>query len=107
MLYGHRNDPEGYGGALEEFDACLPELTDCLEPGDLCILTADRGCDPVTPSTDHSREYVPLQVFGPHARTGADLGTRASLADIGQTVAENFGLKLECGKSFLDEIRLG
>ncbi len=105
MLYGHRNDPEGYARALEEFDACLPELVSSLKPRDLCILTADHGCDPVTPSTDHSREYVPLLVFGPGALSGVDLGTRASLADVGQTVAENFGLRLQHGTSFLSEIR--
>ena len=95
MLYGHRNDVEGYAQALEAFDACLPELKLRLKSGDLCILTADHGCDPVTPSTDHSREYVPLLAFGPAVAKGVNLGTRASLADAGQTIAENFGLRLQ------------
>lgn len=104
-LYGHRNDPEGYSRALEEVDAWLPELDSALEDGDLVILTADHGCDPVTPSTDHNREYVPLIAYGPSARSGVNLGTRASLADIGQTVAANFGATLPSGRSFLSEIR--
>ncbi|HEU0007460.1 MAG TPA: phosphopentomutase, partial [Terriglobia bacterium] len=104
MLYGHRNDVEGYAQALEAFDACIPELRSRLKPGDVCILTADHGCDPVTPSTDHSREYVPVLAFGPAVAKGVDLGTRASLADAGQTVAENFGLRLRHGKSFLREL---
>jgi phosphopentomutase len=104
MLYGHRNDVEGYAQALEAFDACIPELKSRLKPRDLCILTADHGCDPVTPSTDHSREYVPLLAFGSAVAKAMDLGTRASLADAGQTVAENFGLGLRQGKSFLREL---
>jgi phosphopentomutase len=104
MLFGHRNDVEGYAQALEAFDACIPELRSRLKPGDVCILTADHGCDPVTPSTDHSREYVPVLAFGPAVSKGVDLGTRASLADAGQTVAENFGLRLRHGKSFLREL---
>lgn len=104
MLYGHRNDVEGYAQALEAFDVCIPELKSRLKPGDLCILTADHGCDPVTPSTDHSREYVPLLAFGSAVAKAMDLGTRASLADAGQTVAENFGLRLQRGNSFLKEL---
>jgi phosphopentomutase len=102
--YGHRNDVAGYGDALEEFDRWLPVFRSALGPRDLAILTADHGCDPTTPSTDHSREYTPLLVFGPGAKQGADLGLRASLSDIGQTVAENFGASLEKGTSFLDKI---
>ncbi len=101
MLYGHRLDVEGYGRALEEVDALLPTLLRALGPRDLLVLTADHGCDPLGPSTDHSREYVPLLVAGPGVRPGVNLGTRATLADIGQTVAENFGLKLAHGTSFL------
>jgi phosphopentomutase len=101
MLYGHRNDPEGYSRALEEADAWLPELDAALEDGDLVILTADHGCDPTTPSTDHTREYVPLLAYGATVRSGVNLGTRRSLADIGQTVAENFGSRLSDGASFL------
>ena len=104
MLYGHRNDVEGYARALEEFDAWLPELMEKVTPGDLLILTADHGCDPTTPSTDHSREYVPLLTFGPTASRGVNLGTRDTLADIGQTVAANFGVELLAGCSFLFEL---
>jgi phosphopentomutase len=102
--YGHRNDVDGYGRALEDFDRCLPSLRAAMRPDDLAILTADHGCDPTTPSTDHSREYTPLLVFGPHARAGVDLGLRGSLSDIGQTVAENFGTSIVCGKSFLRDL---
>ena len=105
MLYGHRNDVEGYARALEEADAWLPQLSAKLQPGDLVILTADHGCDPTTPSTDHSREYVPLLVYGPMARAAVDLGLRATLSDIGQTVAENFGCRIAQGTSFLSAIR--
>jgi phosphopentomutase len=101
MLYGHRNDPEGYSLALEEVDAWLPEFEAALDPGDLVLVTADHGCDPVTPSTDHTREYVPLLAFGPRVRAGVNLGTRASLADAGQTVAANFATSVESGESFL------
>jgi phosphopentomutase len=104
MLYGHRNDVEGYAAALEEVDAWLPSLDSRLAPDDLVILTADHGCDPTTPSTDHSREYVPLLVYGQETRHGVDLGLRNSLADIGQTVAENFGTQIATGTSFLPEI---
>jgi phosphopentomutase len=104
MLYGHRNDVEGYARALEEVDSWLPLLDAALRPRDLVILTADHGCDPTTPSTDHSREYVPVVAFGPRARAGVNLGLRATLADIGQTVAENFGTRIAAGKSFLSEI---
>ncbi len=104
MLFGHRNDPEGYSKALEEVDAWLPELEATLAPGDLALITADHGCDPVTPSTDHTREYVPLLAFGPEVRANADLGTRASLADVGQTVAESFGVQVAAGQSFLGKI---
>ncbi|HUP02475.1 MAG TPA: phosphopentomutase [Bryobacteraceae bacterium] len=104
MLYGHRNNVEGYGAALEEFDAWLPELERAMAPGDLAILTADHGCDPTVPGTDHTREYAPLLAFGPGARRGASLGLRASLSDIGQTVAENFNTAIAHGESFLRQI---
>ncbi|HOL71414.1 MAG TPA: phosphopentomutase [Bryobacteraceae bacterium] len=103
-LYGHRNDVEGYAAALEAVDAWVPELLGRLREDDLVIFTADHGNDPTTPSTDHSREYVPLLVYGPRARRGHNLGIRATLADIGRTVAHNFDLHLEKGTSFLDEI---
>ena len=102
--FGHRNDVEGYGAALEQFDAWLPEFESRLGEGDLAILTADHGCDPTTPSTDHSREYVPLLAFGPKVRAGVNLGVRGTLSDIGQTVAENFHAHLAQGQSFLKEI---
>jgi len=102
--YGHRNDVAGYAAALEQFDAWVPEFQGRLAEGDVAIFTADHGCDPTTPSTDHSREYVPLLVSGPHVRAGVNLGVRGSLSDIGQTVAENFGARLTQGESFLPQI---
>jgi len=105
QLYGHRNDVAGYAGALEAVDRWLPSLQP--EQHDLVILTADHGCDPTTPSTDHSREYTPLLVYGPNVRTGTALGTRETLADIGQTVAQIFGTNLKAGTSFLKEIQEG
>jgi phosphopentomutase len=105
QLYGHRNDVEGYASALESADLWLPSLA--LRDGDLAIITADHGCDPTTPSTDHSREYTPLLVFGQQVNPGVNLGTRASLSDIGQTVAENFGTQIPHGTSFLNEIWKG
>ena len=101
MLYGHRNDVEGYARALEEVDAWVPRLLDASIDSDLVIFTADHGCDPTTASTDHSREYVPLLAYGGRA---VDLGTRSTLADIGQTVAEVFGGRLKVGESFLGRI---
>ncbi len=103
-LYGHRNDVEGYARALEAFDARLPEIEAHLREDDMLLLTADHGCDPTTPSTDHSREYVPILAYGARVHQGVDLGIRHSLADIGQTIAENFGLRLSVGESFLAEI---
>lgn len=105
QLYGHRNDVEGYARALEEVDRWIPSFNARLRPGDLAIFTADHGCDPTTPSTDHSREYVPLLVYGPGVKQGVNLGTRGSLSDIGQTVAENYGAKIVVGESFLSELR--
>jgi phosphopentomutase len=105
MLYGHRLDIEGYGKAIEEVDTFLPVLFGALDRRDLLILTADHGCDPLGPSTDHSREYTPLLATGWLARKGVNLGVRETLADIGQTIAENFDLRLPRGTSFLKEIR--
>jgi phosphopentomutase len=104
QLYGHRNDVEGYARALEEVDAWLPSLEAKLREDDLAILTADHGCDPTTPSTDHSREYVPLLAYGKSARHGVDLGLRSTLSDIGQTVAENYGTAIAKGVSFLGQL---
>jgi phosphopentomutase len=106
MLYGHRRDTEGYARALEHFDSSLPQIEAAMRARDLMIITADHGNDPTFPGTDHTREYAPLLVFGSSARPGVNLGTRGSLADIGQTVAENFGLKLIAGESFLSELRI-
>jgi phosphopentomutase len=102
-LYGHRNDPAGYARALEEMDRALPRLLGKLRPGEVCALTADHGCDPTTPSTDHSREYVPLLVHAP-GRGGGRLGTRGSFADLGASVAEHFGVPSEVGTSFLRDL---
>ncbi|MEP7353671.1 MAG: phosphopentomutase [Acidobacteriota bacterium] len=102
--FGHRNDVEGYAKALEEIDAWLPKLEAKLGPGDMAILTADHGCDPTTPSTDHNREYTPLLVFGPGLTHGVNLGTRETLADIGQTVAEIFGTQILHGQSFFSSL---
>lgn len=104
MLFGHRNNPDGYSNALEEVDRWLPLLMDAARPGDLVVLTADHGCDPTTPSTDHTREYVPLLVWGPSAFPGVNLGTRASLSDIGQTIAANFRTSIPVGESFLSRV---
>lgn len=102
MLYGHRRDPAGYRRALEELDRALPELRAALRPGDLVLLTADHGNDPThLQTTDHTREYVPLLAFGPGLAAGRDLGTRASLADVGATVEEALGLTPPVGTSFL------
>jgi phosphopentomutase len=107
MLYGHRKDVEGFARSLEEFDALLGAFLESLRPSDLLIITADHGCDPdpVNPTTDHSREYVPILAYSPRMRAGVNLGTRATLADIGQTVAENFGKTIPHGTSFLNLLR--
>ena len=104
QLYGHRNDVEGYACALEEVDAWIPSLIDKLTGDDLLILTADHGCDPTVPGTDHTREYVPLLAYRPVHPRGADLGLRGTLSDIGQTVADNFGVHISNGTSFLDAL---
>ncbi|MBI2828674.1 MAG: phosphopentomutase [Acidobacteria bacterium] len=104
-VYGHRNDVAGYAANLERFDERLGRLLPFLHDADLLVVTADHGNDPSTPSTDHSREYVPVLVTGSRVRKGADLGTRATFADLGQTIADNFGVgPLAHGTSFLDEI---
>jgi phosphopentomutase len=104
-VYGHRNDPGGYAANLERFDARLSELLPRLGPRDLLIVTADHGNDPTTPSTDHSREYVPLIVAGAAVRSGVNLGTRPTFADLGQTLAELFDVPpVPHGTSFLSAI---
>jgi phosphopentomutase len=104
MLYGHRRDVEGYARALEHFDSRLPEIESAMREDDLLIITADHGNDPTYRGTDHTREYAPLLVYGRSARAGVNFGDRGSLSDIGQTVADNFGLRLGAGASFLREI---
>src|ERR1700694_5955757 len=101
MLYGHRRDTEGYARALEHFDSRWPEIEAAMNDDDLVVITADHGNDPTYPGTDHTREYAPLLAFGKRARAGVNLGTRNSLSDIGQTIAENFALGLKAGQSFL------
>ena len=101
-LYGHRNDVEGYARNLELLDARLPEILGAMGPGDVFMLTADHGCDPSDVSTDHTREHVPMLVAGPGVRPGTEPGVRETFADMGQTLAENFGLPpLPAGRSFL------
>jgi phosphopentomutase len=104
MLYGHRRDTEGYARALEHFDKRLPGIIEAMRGDDLLIMTADHGNDPTKDGSDHTREFVPLLVYGASARGGVDLGTRQSLSDIGQTIAENFGARIADGVSFLRDI---
>jgi phosphopentomutase len=103
MLYGHRRDTEGYAKALEHFDSHLPDIEAAMNDDDLVIISADHGNDPTYPGTDHTREYAPLLAFGRKSRA-VDLGTRGSLSDIGQTIADNFGVKLTAGESFLAQL---
>lgn len=107
MLWGHRNDARGYADGLEAVDRRMPELLDAMCPGDLLIITADHGCDPTTPSTDHSREYTPLIAKVKGVDRGVDLGTRETFGDIGETVLDFYGLRDRCGRgtSFLREVR--
>jgi len=105
-VYGHRNDTAGYAANLERFDVRLTALASRLRPADVLIVTADHGNDPTTPSTDHSREHVPLMIVGESIRSGVDLGTRRTFADLGQTLAESFGVEpLAHGTSFLGQLR--
>jgi phosphopentomutase len=93
MVWGHRNDIQGFAKGLEDFDRRLEEVLDLLQTYDVLIITADHGCDPTTPSTDHSREYVPLLIFGKKLKKGVDLGTRISFSDISATLADIFGVQ--------------
>lgn len=108
MLYGHRKDVEGFAKSLEEFDAALGKYLPLLTAQDLLVLTADHGCDPDPrwETTDHSREYVPILAYSPARASGTDLGTRGTLADMGQTIAENFGGVIPHGASFLESLGL-
>ncbi len=106
QIYGHRNDARGYANALEAFDGFIPEIQQTLKETDLVMVVADHGVDPTTPSTDHSREYIPLLVFGEPVKSGVSLGIRGSFADVGATIAEIFALpKPEIGESFLNKIK--
>lgn len=100
--YGHRRDPSGYRDCLQAFDAALPRLLEALGPRDALFITADHGNDPTFKGTDHTREFVPLLAAGPTLR-GADLGTLDSFADLGATLAENFGVQVAAGRSFLGQ----
>ena len=105
MLYGHRNDVNGYANALKEFDNRLPEIIKSMNNSDVLIITADHGCDPTTASTDHSREYIPILVFGKNIKAGVKIGTRTGFCDIGATVLDLLGLPLDIeGTSFKNEI---
>jgi phosphopentomutase len=106
MLYGHRKDVEGFAKSLEEFDALLGKLLTQITASDLLIITADHGCDPDPrwPTTDHSREYVPILAYSSGGQAGTNLGIRNTLADMGQTVAENFGGHIQHGASFLNNL---
>ncbi len=108
MIYGHRNDADGYAEAISYFDAKLDEMLPKLRDDDLLMITADHGCDPVTPSTDHSREYVPWLIVGPKVRSGVDLGTLPTFADMAETILEYLGApQLGVGQSHLHEILEG
>lgn len=105
MLYGHRNNVEGYARAIEDFDRRLPEIIGAMKEGDILIITADHGCDPTTGSTDHSREYTPLIVYGKPVKKGVNLHTRESFADIAATAAEYLEVEAQIeGKSFLKDV---
>jgi phosphopentomutase len=106
MKFGHRNDYVGYYNAIKEFDERLPELLNAMRDEDILILTADHGCDPTTPSTDHSREYIPVLVYGKNVKPGATIGVRRTFSDIGKTILEYLGVENELyGESFWSEIK--
>lgn len=104
MLWGHRRDSKGYARGLEYLDGRIPEIQQAMQEDDCLIMTADHGCDPAYRGSDHTREYVPILVYSKSLVGGVNLGTRSTLADMGQTVAENFGLRLSFGTSFLKEL---
>lgn len=107
MLYGHRNDVGGYAAAMTDFDGYLGTFLDNMRDEDILIITADHGCDPSTPSTDHSREYTPMLIYGKNIKPGVDLGTRSTFADISATVLDYLGIDKEnsAGESFLSEVK--
>jgi phosphopentomutase len=105
MIYGHRNDPSGYAAALKKVDDAVPEIHTRLRPGDIVMFVADHGVDPTTPSTDHSREFAPLLVFGPPVQQGVHLGDRGSFSDVAATISQAFELEPPLvGQGFLNEI---
>ncbi|MBR5590781.1 MAG: phosphopentomutase, partial [Anaerotignum sp.] len=105
MIFGHRNDVEGYASALEYFDSKLPEIIYLMKEEDILFITADHGCDPTTDSTDHSREYVPMLAYGKPVKAGVDLGVRKTFADLGQTISDYLELGAEFeAESFLQDI---
>lgn len=105
MLYGHRNNVEGYAKALEEFDSYIPDIINNMRNDDMLIITADHGCDPTTPSTDHSREYIPILIYGKQIKENINIGTRDTFSDISATILDIFGLNpLKYGKSFKNSI---
>jgi phosphopentomutase len=105
QIFGHRNDPRGYADALEAFDGFIPQIGQNLKPDDIVVIVSDHGVDPTTASTDHSREFSPLLVFGEKVKSNVDLGVRGSYADVGATIAEIFTLEPPLiGSSFLNEI---
>ncbi len=105
MLWGHRRDSRGYALGLEAFDQRLPAVREAMRTDDCLVISADHGCDPTAHGSDHTREYVPLLLYSKKVAGGVDLGTRESMADIGQTVADNFGFRLPNGTSFLNDLR--
>ena len=106
MMFGHRNDYMGYYNAIREFDVRLPEILEKLGDEDILIITADHGCDPTTASTDHSREYIPLLIYGKSIRAGSTMGVRKSFSDIGKTILDYLDIPNELyGESFLKEIQ--
>ena len=106
MLYGHRNDAKGYGKAIEDFDGRLQEIYNNMSDDDMLIIAADHGCDPTTDSTDHSREYIPILVYGKKLKNGVELGTRKGFTDIGKTILDFFNIDNEIvGESFLDKLK--
>ena len=109
MVFGHRNNIAGYAQALTEFDAWIGGFRERMSEDDICIITADHGCDPATPSTDHSREHTPMLIFGKSIKEGVDLGTRVSFADIGATILSAFGIEDGgiAGKSFYQDVLKG
>ncbi|MCK4353288.1 phosphopentomutase [candidate division WOR-3 bacterium] len=103
-VWGHRNNKQGFAQGLRKFDDWLPNLLEKLKPDDILFIIADHGCDPTTPSTDHSREYIPILIYGEKINKGVNIGTRKSFSDIGATIGEYFGIKIKNGKSFLPSV---